>query len=295
MADRRAYSRRRSTRSPTIRPRTRRAERSQPSMPPTVAAPSDVERCLDIADFMGLGCDDRLYVITIPGPPWSKARPRFSRGRTYSSRDDIDAEIRTGLYLKNSIKTIYTGNVGVGCLFYRQNRQRIDTDNLLKHVCDSANGIIWIDDYQCTSLFGAIELDPENPRTVVVVGAHETTMTRGTDAYVPCVVCEGPIYLDKNTGKLPKTCSPKCRESRPGAPGSLRQPVPCKHCGKPFKRTNHTSVLCSTQCRKDWITNKHRAESKPFSRCIDCNTELAHKRGGRCRNCWRANFRKDLE
>ncbi len=255
------------------------------------APASDVQRMLDMFDGLGLSdVSDTMRMVTIPGAPWSKSRPRFTRnGRTYSNPDDQDAEKRTATYMRSTVRSPFTGNVGMACLFYRPNRQRIDTDNLIKHVCDAANGVLWIDDSQCTAVMGIVELDSERPRTVIVVGEHSSSLTRGTDAAIACQVCGGPIYLDDVRGKPPKTCSPACRTKIPGAPGSLAILVPCAQCARPFKRINHAQKLCSDQCRYDLLRDRKRRAAKPFSRCSTCGAELAHRRGGRCRNCWRAD------
>jgi Holliday junction resolvase RusA-like endonuclease len=240
-----------------------------------------------MAEFLGLWTGEDLCFTTVPGAPWSKSRPRFGKGRTFTKKEDIDAEERTRSYLERAVRTPFTGNVGIGCLFFRPNRQRIDTDNLLKHVCDAAQGVLWVDDYQCTAVMGVLELDVDNPRTVIVVGSHITTMTRGTDAFIPCVVCETPIYLENCGGKIPKTCSVECRAKLTGGPGSLRQLVPCLHCGEEFKRINQYQKLCSPACRLAYLHGKRKGVAGPFSCCMDCGKQLTHRRGGRCRDCWK--------
>lgn len=253
---------------------------------------SDVDRMLDMFDGLGLSdYADNMAMVMIPGAPWSKSRPRFARktGRTYTPKEDVDAEERTARFLRARVKTPFTGNVGLACLFFRPNRQRIDTDNLIKHVCDAANGVLWADDSQCTAVMGIVEMDPDRPRTVIVVGEHQSTLRRGTDATIACQVCGGPIYLDQVAGKVPKTCSPECRLKVPGAAGSLAELVPCLQCGVPFKRGNHAQKLCGERCRYDFLRDKKRAAARPFSRCTTCDAELTHRRGGRCRNCWRAD------
>lgn len=250
---------------------------------------SDIERMLTMFNALNLGQSDQLAIITIPGAPWSKSRPRFAKGRTYRDRSDVDAETRSATYMKSVIKAPMTGNVGLVCVFYRPNRQRIDTDNLIKHVCDSANGVLWLDDSQCTAVMGVIELDPDNPRTVIAVGEHVSTLKRGTDATVPCKVCGFPIMMDGHGGKIPKTCSLECRQADKGYP-SLSEPVPCALCGKPFRRKNRQVKCCSSECGSKFRIGQRQAQSTPFSKCMDCGKQLAHKRGGRCRDCWKVNL-----
>lgn len=268
---------------------------TEPEAEEIVRPESDLDRCLDMAEFMGISSGERSYYVNFPGAPWSKGRPRFGRGHTFTKKEDVDAEVRTAGHLRGAVSTPFTGNVGIGCLFFRPNRQRIDTDNLIKHVCDAAKGVLWLDDYQCTAVMGVLELDVENPRTAIVIGSHETSMTRGTDAYVPCEVCEAPIYLEKCSSKIPKTCSLECRAKLFGGPGSLMELVSCPQCGEAFKRRNRYQKVCSEKCRADGLRDRNRAGASPLSCCVDCGKQLAHKRGGRCRDCWRGAVAQHLD
>lgn len=69
-------------------------------------------------------------------------------------------------------------NVALTAVFFRSSRQIIDLDNLLKHLMDSANGILWVNDCQVTSITTVLELDRESPRTWFELEAHDTTMIR---------------------------------------------------------------------------------------------------------------------
>ena len=247
-------------------------------------AESDLERLLRLYDALGMSAvSDELFMVTIPGPPSSKSMDGKSGRR---GRAELE---NTGNYLQSGVGRILDGNVGMACLFYRQNRQRIDTDNLLKHVCDAATGKIWNDDSQCTATAGIVELDKENPRTVVIVGKHRSSMSRGVDSSYPCVVCGGPIILEGQSGKPPKTCSSECRTTLCGYE-PLSEEVPCAHCLNLFRRKTKTQRFCSQQCRIQSLKDKKRAEARPLSRCQDCDKELAHHRGGRCRDCWKLSI-----
>lgn len=128
--------------------------------------------------------------IVIPWQPHSKKRPRISRGgaRTHQDPADKAAEARTREYVRDEMQVrglpILTGNVHLVARFWRQTRQVVDLDNLLKHLLDSLNGVAYVDDCQITS-YGEIrlDLDRENPRTeFYVLGSVMSTMLRGTDA-----------------------------------------------------------------------------------------------------------------
>lgn len=255
---------------------------------------SDVQRALDMFAALGLTGDD-LFVIIIPGAPPSKSRARFTKhGHAYATSKDKEAEKKTALYLRSKVKEPFPGNVGLACIFYRPNRQRIDTDNMLKHVCDAANGILWADDSQCTAIVGITEMDAGNPRTVIAVGEHVSTLKRGVNNSVPCRVCDKPINLSsraRGPGGV-KTCSTNCANIHRGYQ-SLADPVPCGYCQQPFKRRTKTQRFCSSTCRGGNLSNQKRAVGRPFSKCVDCGKELTHKRGGRCRDCWKSSRKKE--
>lgn len=247
---------------------------------------SDIRRAYRMAEALGIDESDKVHGVVIPGPPWSKSRPRFSKkGHTYKPRDDEDAEQRTAWYLRSAVREPFLGNVGLACVFYRPNRQRIDTDNLIKHVCDAATGVLWQDDSQCTAVMGVIELDADNPRTVLIVGKHVSTLTRGDDATFPCAHCGKPISLVGRTSRA-QTCSRQCSQRRRGVE-PLTDPVPCALCGTPFKRFTASQKHCSLECGHASTRGKPKGNRKPQSMCTECGKELSHRRGGRCRDCWR--------
>lgn len=143
-----------------------------------VTIEADSARVGELLAALGLA-DGPLHTLTIPGVPYSKSRPRFTRqGRAYHKSDDVDAEQRTGIYLRATVRRPYLGNVALACLFFRPNRNIVDADNLLKHVCDAANNVLWIDDSQCTGIVGIVDVDATDPRTVVAVGVHLSGLVR---------------------------------------------------------------------------------------------------------------------
>lgn len=225
------------------------------------------------------------YFLTIPGPPWSKSRPRFGTKRGYRDPKDRAAELRTRAVFTRYVAEPFTGNVAVTCMFFRPNRQRIDADNLIKHVCDSGNGILWLDDSQVTAACGIIELDAQNPRTIVMVGEHESTMTRGTDYTVPCKACGAAIVV-KPGAAIPTYCSKDCARSRYGDI-NLSAPVPCKGCGQPFVRKTSEQKHCGIAC----VPRKgvpRPSMQKPKPTCADCGATVSKPGYVRCRVCWKS-------
>lgn len=244
---------------------------------------SDLNRALGLLSAL-TDKPDLMQVIVIDGPPASKARPRFAGGRAYTSAESKRAERATAMRLKMAVPSPMTGNVAMVCLFFRPNKQRIDADNMLKHVCDAANGILWKDDSQATSITGVVELDAERPRTVVAIAPHATSMTRGEDDVGRCEQCGGEIPMSGRGYKL-KFCSASCR-GRSRAVASIGERS-CEHCKKLFQPANTRQRLCSSACRIESLRNRKRLAAKPKSKCSSCGKQLAHRRGGQCRDCWK--------
>ncbi|MEU6628351.1 RusA family crossover junction endodeoxyribonuclease [Streptomyces parvus] len=143
---------------------------------PTGGPEVDQERARRLARALAPGALSVKTVI-IPRTPPGKLRPRHTQGgHTYKA--DGDKEAATALYLRRAFRQPWGGNLAVGAVFFRPDRQRIDGDNLLKHVLDAGNGICWHDDAQITASYPVIELDRHNPRTVLVVARHVSTMDR---------------------------------------------------------------------------------------------------------------------
>ena len=200
-------------------------------IPDDLRAPAvlgDVDRAMQMLRGMGvMPTTDRVDVMVVEGAPWSKSRPRFSRaGHAYQPRDDRAQAEALASRMRGFLAEKFPANVAVACIFFRPNRQRIDADNMLKHVLDSATGVAWEDDSQVTAVLGVIELDAERPRTVIAFGEHESTMTRGTASNLTCEGC-GASYPRKSSGPQTRYCSPECSNHGrgTGAAGSFTSPT----------------------------------------------------------------------
>lgn len=250
--------------------------------------PSDTDRAMRLYACLARGGEDeRLQYVVIPGPPVSKSRPRFGKGgRVYHAGDNRNAEIRTATFLRNGCRQQFTGNVALGCVFFRPDSQRIDTDNLLKHVCDAANGVLWKDDSQVTAIMGVIELDAENPRTLVVVGHHASTLRRGTDAVAACRHC-GKAYSTVGTSPERQFCSARCaRTALSGV--DLSQPVDCPACQQPFRRKSTSQKYCTQKCARAASRGVPRPSQQKDRACETCGGKRARANSRQCRQCWLA-------
>lgn len=140
---------------------------------------ADTERLAEVYRLLhGAG---RYETFTIEGDPAPKARPRFVNGVVTSSRPQRIAERDTGWELKNHVREPLRGNLAILCIFYRRTRRLVDVDNLVKHILDAANGICWEDDSQVTAQLGILEWDRARPRTVILIGEHQSSMIRKTE------------------------------------------------------------------------------------------------------------------
>ena len=105
--------------------------------------------------------------FTVPGKPYAKKRPRFSRksGRAFDPAENGKAEASIGHLAAIHFQTPLTGAVAVEIVatfaipkswskrkaaehLHRPHIQRPDGDNILKAVKDALNRIAWADDCQ---------------------------------------------------------------------------------------------------------------------------------------------------
>jgi len=190
-------------------------------------------------------------------------------------------------YLRSVGAEPFAGNVAVIAEFYRPNLQRIDADNLMKLVLDAGTAAgVWRDDCQVTAHAALIELDSDNPRTLVVVSEYRSTMVRGRDAQVPCQSC-GKLFMP--SGRTRRTaithwCSRECRTV-------LAALVACPFCGRSFRRRSRYSKFCSVVCRSEFHSERRRLDRRARTHCRNgheldernCLTTLTGLR--RCRRC----------
>jgi len=224
--------------------------------------------------------DARVYeTLVIHGQPPSKARPRFAKGAVYSSRGQRDAERYTKRTLAAAFERPLLGNVAVVCGFYRSNYQRVDVDNMLKHVMDAANGTVWEDDMQVTAMSGYLELDTEHPRTVIGIASYESSLSRFAIPLRKCERCDAE-FQPQFHGSKQRYCGRECAAK--GAGLRRRAKAPCRTCGTVFVREHALQRYCSDACG----AGKNKKLKPLFGeKCTDCGTSRI--KPGRCRRCWK--------
>jgi len=94
--------------------------------------------------------------------------------RTYRPDQDEQDALRAILRAGHPGEPL-TGSVCLCAVFYVPDLRTRDVDNMMKHVADSAIGVLFKDDRQVTASAQYEELDRERPRTVILYGADELT------------------------------------------------------------------------------------------------------------------------
>jgi Holliday junction resolvase RusA-like endonuclease len=262
-------------------------------------ASEDRDRLLSLYSVMAGQADDgteRIAFTTIPGAPASKSRVRFGKGHAYSSADMRAAEQRTAWFLKSALGEPMQGNIFVACIFFRPNRQRIDVDNMLKHICDAANGIIWKDDSQVTAIAGIAEYDKENPRTAVIIGEHDSSLVRGVRVKQDCSHCGEPFAIKDRAMGQALYCSPACRRKAVFGDLPPSQPRNCPSCGVEFTPRDRRAKYCSKLCARIASRGRPRLSAqRPKRSCEACGKPIAHTSRGLCRPCWLDKMRRERE
>jgi len=238
------------------------------------------------------GLDNHLQITVVFGDPISKCRPRFSRsGRPYTPKKTVEGEKRiAGCFY--GIKR-FEGNVAVACLFYRSNFQRIDIDNCMKAVLDAGTRAnLWHDDTQVTALLGIMEHDKNNPRTVIAIAPHESTLKRGENALETCEACGKRFKASGHRRRaVARWCSRECRTY-------LATLIKCRVCGKMFKRKSGNQKLCSRECQVREMAERNKRISQALTHCPqghpydEANTHILKNGARRCRKCQAAAARR---
>lgn len=94
--------------------------------------------------------------VEIPGGTRAAARPRFDSrsGRTHNPRwynNELE-RVKWLLTADRKLRRPVNGDVIVELQFYRDDRRRVDVDNLVKTMLDAGTGILWRDDDQVVGL-----------------------------------------------------------------------------------------------------------------------------------------------
>lgn len=228
----------------------------------------------------------RLIQISIDGDPATKGRPRFTgSGRVYTPKrtkaaeEEIAWEIRAAY---PGIEPADSARFLVDMQFKQSTYHRRDIDNMIKVVFDACNGLIWKDDAQVDAVTATIERGAGTGSSVITVTQIAPADDRPT---YTCKVC-GAVSRMYSSWPARDTCSAECAAILKSG-RSLKEPVPCAECAKPFKRQNRQQRYCSNTCRHKWLNRLHRSRAR-VNQCADCGQPKPNTGAKRCRACWLA-------
>lgn len=216
---------------------------------------SDTIRGLDLLVPLTVNPSE-IHVLVVDGAPASKSRPRVVQGgRQVYDPSQPAQQLLADRLARHFQGATFDGNVALGAVFFRPNRQRIDVDNMFKLVLDAGTGAgIWADDSQVTAIMAAVEFDPDRPRTIIAIAPHRSTLDRRKPSRI-CAACGSRFFLDW-AGRGTQVCSPACR-----------------------------GTLLSRE--KKTILGGGGERERVEGRCQDCGRRVSKPSYIRCRDCWR--------
>lgn len=212
-----------------------------------------------------LECDLVLHLV-VDGQPISKARLEYEKR--------VRAIIHESL---NGNSPDAESSFGLRCLFYRNSRQRIDCDNLIKAVSDAATGEVWKDDNQVVEVIARLFLASDNARAEIAI-----YRLPNPSPHKKCLVCGKEFVTYPSVDA--DYCSQDCYQK------STHATVVCRECGKPFEIVQSLAKIragfCSRQCALAYYGKKKTAERGPQTwKCRVCGGPVSRKEYELCRAC----------
>jgi Holliday junction resolvase RusA-like endonuclease len=218
--------------------------------------------------------------------PCSKARARWHRAqqRFYTPQNVLDAQSELAKNFEAVVPDRpWTCNIAIVAIFFRPNAQRIDADNLMKLVMDAATQAkVWTDDCLVTTQAAFIELDKENPRTVVALCPTVSSLNRDPVQVRICQRCRQPFQRNRFTqSKLTRYCSNACAQA-----AALAE-VRCPKCETTFKRTVSGQRYCSKECEVSaaLVRKSIREGQRPWPKCDTCGGRVSRREYKQCSRC----------
>lgn len=110
------------------------------------------------------------WYLFVAGNPIPKERPRVVGGHAYTPKRTLEYEA----LVRDAAALRWHGDpeqkdIQVHLKFYRENRRRVDIDNLAKAVLDALNGVVWVDDAQIQRLVLEREVRSAEPGVEITV------------------------------------------------------------------------------------------------------------------------------
>jgi len=104
------------------------------------------------------------------GNPIPKGRPRLGLRGVYTRASTKEWEETVGWQCRDQWKRKpLLGPLGIEFIFYRENRRKVDLDNLEKSMLDALEGILYENDSQIKKKSGEIRHSKEHPGVEVEI------------------------------------------------------------------------------------------------------------------------------
>lgn len=104
------------------------------------------------------------------GNPIPKGRPRYGGGRFRTPESTAEWEKIVDWQARDQWeKNPLPGPLGIEFVFYREDRRKVDLDNLEKAMLDALQGILYVDDSQIRKKVGVLSYNPERPGVEVEI------------------------------------------------------------------------------------------------------------------------------
>lgn len=111
----------------------------------------------------------------VPGNPIPKQSFRYRKGGGYQPKrvTEWQEAVAWCAMVAMAGAEPLGGRLKVELSFKRENKRKVDSDNLSKNVLDACNKIVWLDDVQIDDLRITKTVDKENPGVLITVWSNQ--------------------------------------------------------------------------------------------------------------------------
>ena len=233
-----------------------------------------------------------IVSLRVFGNPVAAPRPRVGRrGHVYMPNESAEYKRRVAADIRYAMmgRVVDSGGTfGVQARFYRDNRHRIDVDNMTKNVLDACTlARIWSDDSQVREIASRLWLNDQEPRVEFVVYRIVDPSPR------PMRICPRCGELAIPLASTRKYCSMQCFNAE------TRVARACARCGVAYEIARSVARreigrggrpgrnrFCSRSCAIAAWQELPRGRRKSSRWCCQrCGGRVSRKEYRSCRGC----------